>query len=478
MPRNPISDMGFTLSHSQKLQVLAERQRRMRDKQTVRQTDLADWAKEKFNLEQAPSQATMSRILSTKDITSLVKSPASKRFRRGKLPQLEEALANWVREQQAAGALVKGDMLRDRGRDILNSMNKTVSDSEKVTLQFSAGWLCNFLRRWSLQLSSSKRRRSEPDADALKIELKVEPANLLRELLGDHRVPINEGTGHPSGSSNNMVSDASNRSVPDGNVTIAASANSAPVANALGHIPQNGIAPPVRVISALPPVEGVITGDGAISPGNNVSNSVSTMPINVDASSSAEAVIRAKRAVSQSTVIVSPGDVDDGKTELMNVVAREPVVSSGSLITCNSLPSSQVVKTPPEIVNPTRNSGHLESNESTGEERAKVTPQVPTKRRRVQFWFVGVQKLSADQFATRLVNYVCKRVTVEDKKTFVEAVREAAKSNGIDGDCAARSMDDGEALTELLLDDYIREGHGNENILEAMKQYFLELRDS
>ncbi len=299
-----------------KAQILLERDRRLKEGLSVRQNDLMQWAKETFGLPVPPSQSAMSRILCTKDRGSLLSMPKVRRNRGGKLPQLEETLAKWVKMQQAAKTPVKGEMIKARGKSALDELNASLPPSEQLSMQFSTGWLCNFQRRWNIRLSAKEQNQDQEPASLEDIE-QLEDAI---DRVGDVEPDPNSYVGAP-------VVERAAEQIPD--------------------------APPK-------------------------------------------------------------------KTE-------EKIVTSSP------------------------------------------------KRERIPFWFIGLEKLTEAQFATRLVNYICKRVEVANKLGLRDAVRTAAKDNGIDGSTAVLSGNDEDEIAEVLLDDYDTSAEEKEVIVAAGKQFFVEL---
>lgn len=303
-----------TLKREEKLRILEERDRRVREGLTVRQNDLMQWAKVTFCLETAPSQSAMSRILCTKDKSALMTMPKVRRNRGGKLPDLEKTLAAWVRAQQAAQVVVKGDMIKEKGKSVLDDINTALPPSEQMSMQFSTGWLCNFQRRWNLRLSA-KEPRGEDQAGGL------DDMENLEDVMG----------------------------------TV------------------NGMEGPAT--SFVPVLDRAAAQIGALP---------------------------AKR-----------GATDAG------------------------MPAA--------------------------------------KAERIPFWFIGLGKLSDEQFATRFVNYICKRVDVSNKQALRDAARTAAKDNGIDGSTAVLSGNDEDELAEVLLDDFRAGAEEKGAIVAAGKQFFVEL---
>lgn len=311
-----------TLKREEKLKILEERDRRMSAGLTVRQSDLMQWAKDEFSLETAPSQSAMSRILCTKDKTELMSMPKVRRNRGGKLPELEETLAKWVRAQQGARVIVKGETVKQKGKSYLDAINASLPPAEQLSMQFSTGWLCNFQRRWNLRLTT--REQKEDLA-------RFEDMDQLEQVIG--------------------------RAGP-------------------GIGPEEAFVPP-------------------------------------------------------------PADGDIGASLAL------PLKRSPDQMGMDS-PSSKL-----------------------------LSPN--SKRERIPFWFIGLEKLTDEQFATRLVNFICKRVEMSNKHALLTAARTSAKENGIDGATAVLGSNDNDQIAEVLLDDFQAVMEEKEQIIAAGKQFFVDL---
>lgn len=319
-----------TLKRGEKLKILEERDRRVELGLSARLADLQTWAQSEFSLENPPSRSAMSRILCTTDKTALVEMPAARRKRGGRLPELEVTLANWVRAQQAANIHVKGDLIKEKGKSLLEAFNATLPSGERLAMQFSAGWLCNFQRRWDLQLST-------------------------KDMKEDEIFPSGGGGGDEN------------------------------------------------------PLEQVIGTDSIAAAAADVGSLVGSTVPNGPAAS---AVAPLRSTPEQSHVhYVSP-------------------ISNAQLI---------------------------------------------AKRKRIPFWFIGLDKLSSDQFATRFVNYICQQVPVSNKGTLREMACAAAKANGIDGFTVAFGTNSNDQITDVLLDDLSVPTAEKQAIISAGKLYFYDL---
>lgn len=316
-----------TLTRGEKLRILDERDRRVSLGLPVRLADLQSWAQSAFGLANPPSRSAMSRIMCTADKTALVEMPAARRKRGGRLPELEVTLANWVRAQQAANIHIKGELIKEKGKSLLEAFNATLPTADRLTMQFSAGWLCNFQRRWDLQIGPKEEAEKQDEGF-----LSSGDVNQLEQVIGQDSI------------------------------------ETADVGNLVGSTLPNGPA----------------------------------------------------------TSTVAP---------------------------LRSTPDQTHV----HYVSPISNT------------------QLIAKRKRIPFWFIGLDKLSSDQFATRFVSYICQQVPVSNKLALREMACAAAKANGIDGFTVAFGTNANDQITDVLLDDLQVPTAEKQAIISAGKLYFYDL---
>ncbi|CAG8761161.1 10261_t:CDS:1, partial [Racocetra persica] len=87
--------------------------------------ELAKWAKEKFDLDNTPNQATLSRILAKQDEYLKMndkKDLRIKRYHQVLQPQLYEALANWVLQYQAKRIYLTEELIYEKGRKLVKQL--------------------------------------------------------------------------------------------------------------------------------------------------------------------------------------------------------------------------------------------------------------------------------------------------------------------------------------------------------------------
>ena len=112
---------------------------------TITQKELAEWAKNEFNLVKAPGQSTISDILKRKDEFSKMSSSdlGVKKRRVITFPELDTALANWVLQCEHRAIRLNGDMIKAKGKRLSDLMNIPENDQP----EFSNGWLQAFQER-------------------------------------------------------------------------------------------------------------------------------------------------------------------------------------------------------------------------------------------------------------------------------------------------------------------------------------------
>ena len=104
-----------SLTNSQKMEICAYQQANPSKKQT----EIADWTKNQFSLQKAPTQATISNILSKRDKYASLHATKlqGKRQKAVKYPQLDTALANWVLQCEARRISLSADLIVEKARN-------------------------------------------------------------------------------------------------------------------------------------------------------------------------------------------------------------------------------------------------------------------------------------------------------------------------------------------------------------------------
>lgn len=173
--------MVQALTVSQKQGIVREWQRRQTAGQTCTQSQLAQWGKLQFKLQQVPNQATISRVLkqsaSLHSVTS--HSTVLRKQRKAHAPSLERALFDWINEKNANGVQVSGQMVRELGSRLQTEANKTLPLSKQLNLVFSNGWIGRFQARHGLRY-----RRTHGESAGANMAAIAEQLPAIREKIG------------------------------------------------------------------------------------------------------------------------------------------------------------------------------------------------------------------------------------------------------------------------------------------------------
>lgn len=165
MPRN-------FLTNKQKVIVKKEIIRRQLLQQRVNLDEIAEWAQNVLAISFKPSKPVLSRLQSLPDVPQRTHIN-SKRLRRGAQPALENALISWVNDQYNARRCVTGQMICEKGKRLLNDVNRSLPQEGQVSLRFTSGWLWRFQKRWNLKCRRVHGESGDADEDALQRELPV-----------------------------------------------------------------------------------------------------------------------------------------------------------------------------------------------------------------------------------------------------------------------------------------------------------------
>lgn len=148
-PRTP-SSSSQNLSQGQKQQIAAHYNIQITLNPSYTHSNLAEWARDAFNLSYTPSRSTISRLLN--QIPAHSSSPSSSRK---KLPptteELDSLLAEWVDSQQKNGLMVNTHLIKLQGQRYQDMLNRRLPTHQQLALRFSNGWLGKFCHRHSFR---------------------------------------------------------------------------------------------------------------------------------------------------------------------------------------------------------------------------------------------------------------------------------------------------------------------------------------
>lgn len=132
------------LSISERASIRTEHLRRVQENEPNDQRSLSVWAQQHFSLPYAPSQSTISRIISTTQTDIPSTSTTRIRHRQPLHPGLERVVACWMwsrREGEEMSARKMGDRL-------ITLANQHVEEQYQLKVKLSNGWIMRFGQRW------------------------------------------------------------------------------------------------------------------------------------------------------------------------------------------------------------------------------------------------------------------------------------------------------------------------------------------
>ncbi len=178
MPQGKQNLVVGNLTNAQRLEICRQKDQNPR----VTQTALAAWAKDKFNLAKAPTQATISHVLSKKRQYEAMGASEldAKRPRMATCQQLDTALANWVFQCQARGVAISSDLIKAKGKAFSEQLNLTDKAPE-----FSNGWLESFQKRYGLKAHVLHGESGSADTAAIETSMPRIRGRLSKYSLKD-----------------------------------------------------------------------------------------------------------------------------------------------------------------------------------------------------------------------------------------------------------------------------------------------------
>jgi hypothetical protein len=127
------------------------------------QDDIRRWVTETFEFPCAPAQSSISRILSNKRhwLNMDVEQAAGRKVhRKVRHPELENALALWIRQERSKGNILSGDAIIAHAK----RLQKNSAVEVENRLGFSPGWLDKFLRRHGFRRTKQSGKHNENGA--------------------------------------------------------------------------------------------------------------------------------------------------------------------------------------------------------------------------------------------------------------------------------------------------------------------------
>eukprot|EP00171_Calliarthron_tuberculosum_P002433 IDg2433t1 len=122
-------------------------------------------------------KSTISRIIQESCNTDVLDIPKAiskgTRNRTGANPKLEAALFAWICDQANLRRMINGCIIREKAGRLQALCNESLPTTEKITMQFSDGWMANFKRRWNLK--SLKAHGESGDADQGAVQASLGP---------------------------------------------------------------------------------------------------------------------------------------------------------------------------------------------------------------------------------------------------------------------------------------------------------------
>ena len=128
--------------------------------------NIAIRAQPKFKLSQIPSKATIARILKNSTIVlsrQNLEITKKVRIKQVKHHALEEALFDWVINQQYRRINISGETFCSKARRIQFQVIERLKGAEKSTLKVFDGWLNKFKSRWELRILRSHGESGDAD---------------------------------------------------------------------------------------------------------------------------------------------------------------------------------------------------------------------------------------------------------------------------------------------------------------------------
>ena len=169
-----------TLTYAQKHVTHQEIVKRCKASNSIILDEISEWAQTELKLPFLPSKHVLSRLSQSEGYQCSNNAQMMRRHSPAQ-PELEKQLAAWVNDLNMQGHCVSGDIIREKGKRLLQDVCTDLSENGE-RLKFTAGWLWNFQRRWNLK--ARKLHGEAVDADDQAI---TEALPNLRNLCRQYR---------------------------------------------------------------------------------------------------------------------------------------------------------------------------------------------------------------------------------------------------------------------------------------------------
>lgn len=127
---------------NQKALIIEECERRDAEGVNWTLAEIAEWAKKRLSMNDAPHIATVSRLLRAKRkiVDSVFDGKGErKRDRTLRCEAIEYALVEWIWDQYARNVFVSDDLIKEKDRRLLTAVNAQLPADAQISLQLSNG---------------------------------------------------------------------------------------------------------------------------------------------------------------------------------------------------------------------------------------------------------------------------------------------------------------------------------------------------
>ncbi|CBQ70028.1 related to transposases [Sporisorium reilianum SRZ2] len=182
LSRTP-SSSSQNLTNGQKQHLAAHYNAQIAINPSYTHSNLADWAKDAYNLSYTPSRSTISRLLNQNPAQS--SSPSSSRKKLSPTTEeLDRLLAEWVDDQQKNGLMVNTHLIKLQGQRYQDMLNRRLPPHQQLPLRFSNDWLDKFCQRHSFRQQVAHGESASVQQGIINQELPT-LRNLLQQFSPD-----------------------------------------------------------------------------------------------------------------------------------------------------------------------------------------------------------------------------------------------------------------------------------------------------